>query len=395
MFGKEFKQTRIFQNMAFKILAEDGTARVGTLKLPSGIILETPFFMPVMTKGAVKNLSPEMLKEAKTQCCIANSFVLALKPGTTFLKKIGGIHAFSQWNGGIFTDSGGFQMLSKSLFKRINNQHVVFKDPFSGKDQVLSPEQSMKNQLDIGSDVAMALDHVPSYYNMTRERMIDCCNRTHYWAKRCKIEHDKLQEKKKTQLLFGIAQGGVYPDLRSESAKVINSIGFDGIALGGFCFGESDEETHTGIAASKKEIAKEMPIYVMGMGHPLQIIESISLGCDIFDSTFPTMSGRHGTIFTRNGNLRILRSEYKYNEKPLEEGCTCYACQNYSRAFVHQLLDLKENFGKTLATIHNIHFMHSLIEDAKTAIKKGKFATFKEEIQKNFPKKKENVFKYK
>jgi queuine tRNA-ribosyltransferase len=380
--------------MTFKIHAEDGLARVGTLIVPSGKKLETPFFMPVMTKGAVKNMSPDQLMETKTQCCIANSFILSLKPGTQFLKDTGGIHEFSQWKGGIFTDSGGFQMLSKSLFKDITNEYVVFKNPFSGKDQKLTPEESMKNQLDIGSDVAMALDHVPSYYNMTREKMIECCNRTQYWAHRCKIAHEELQKSKKKQLLFGISQGGVYQDLRAESAKRISKVGFDGLAFGGFCFGESDTEMYSGIEASKREIPKNIPIYIMGMGHPIQILESISLGCDIFDSTFPTMSARHGTIFTRKGNIRILKSEFRYDTRPLEENCNCYACTKYSRAFIHQLLEMKENFGKTLATIHNIYFIQSLIEDARKAIKNKTFATFKKEISAHFQKNNENIFKY-
>lgn len=392
MFGNPFKQMIYSNSMSFTIISEDGAARVGTLTLPSGKTLSTPFFMPVMTKGAAKNISPEMLSDAGTQCCISNSFILTLKPGVSFIKQVGGLHKFANWKGGLFTDSGGFQMLSQSLFKSINNEAVTFRNPFDGKNYSLTPEQSIRNQCDIGADVIMALDHVPPYFGVTKEQMIEYCNRTHYWAKRCKIAHSLIFEKK--PLLFGITQGGIFPDLRQESAKFINSLNFDGIAFGGFCFGEKDDDLYKGIQASKKYVDKEKPIYIMGMGHPVQLLEAIGLGCDIFDSTFPTMSARHGTLFTKSGNLRILNAKYKYDSEPIEKGCACYACKNYSRAFIHHLLELHENFGKTLATIHNIYFMHKLLEDAKEAIKKSKFKEFKEIFIENYRKKSENVFKY-
>lgn len=378
--------------MSFLIEQEEENARTGILEVPSGKKIKTPFFMPVMTKGAAKNLSPEMLAKTGTQCCIANSFILTLKPGIPFILQSGGIHKMSNWNGALFTDSGGFQMLSKSLFKSIDNEAVTFKNPFDGKNIRLTPEQCIENQCNIGADVIMALDHVPPFYGITQDQMQEYLRRTHYWAKRCKIAHDARKEKK--QLLFGITQGGIFNHLREESAKFINDIGFDGIALGGFCFGENDEDLSAGIAASKKNIKRETPIYVMGMGHPVQILDAISLGCDIFDSTFPTMSARHGTLFTRTGNLRIRNSKYRHDLTPIEKECTCYTCSNYSRGFINHLLELNENFGKTLATTHNLHFMQKLLEDARDAIKNKQFFRFKEEFTQNYGKKNENIFKY-
>ena len=385
----------------FEIISFDSNskARAGILKLPSGKNVETPFFMPVMTKGVAKNLSQEMLWDTGTRCGISNSFVLTLKPGVKFVKEMGGIHKLSNWKGALFTDSGGFQMLSKTFFRSIDNEGVSFLNPYQGKVFKLSPEDSMKNQLDIGSDVAMALDHVPAHYGMTYDKMIEHINRTNYWAVRCKLEHDKLQtvdgELKKKQLLFGINQGGVYNDLRKISSEFMNKVGFDGIAFGGFCFGESDDEMYKGIEASKSGVDIKYPIYIMGMGHPVQILESISLGCDCFDSTFPTMSARRGTLFTRKGNLRIKTKEFKFDKNPIEENCDCYTCKNYSRAYVKYLLDMNENFGKTLATIHNVRFMQKLLSDARTAIIENRFYEFKEDFKKNFKKSNENRFMYK
>ncbi|MGM5483366.1 MAG: tRNA guanosine(34) transglycosylase Tgt [Nanobdellota archaeon] len=378
--------------MTFKIKSEEGDARAGILELPSGKKLKTPFFMPVMTKGVAKNVTQDMLLEAGTQCGISNSFVLTLKPGVDFIKKAGGLHKLAAWEGGYFTDSGGFQMLSKQFFRKINDEAVIFMDPFSGKKYSLSPEECMDNQLNIGSDVAMALDHVPSFYGMTEKKMKEHLRRTHLWAERCKKYHDENSEKK--QLLFGISQGGAYPDLRKESASYINSLDFDGIAFGGFCFGESDSAMYEGIEISKRECSKDKPIYVMGMGNPIQILNAVALGCDIFDSTFPTMNGRNGTLFTQNGLLRIKRSEYRHDLRSIEESCDCYACKNYSRAYIRYLLDMNENLGKTLATIHNIRFIHKLLEDARESILNGSFEDFKRKIIQAYDKKDDNIFKY-
>jgi queuine tRNA-ribosyltransferase len=380
--------------MVFEITAKDGAARAGTLSLPSGKEIKTPFFMPVMTKGVAKNVTHEMLLAAGTQCGISNSFVLTSKPGVDFIVKAGGLHALTNWKGGYFTDSGGFQMLSKSLFKRIDDEKVTFKNPFSGAQMSLTPEQCMKNQFDIGSDVAMALDHVPAFYGMTRRKMKQHIKRTNEWAVRCKVAHDALNTPVKKQLLFGITQGGIYEDQRIESAKSINDIGFDGVAIGGACFGESDDDLKTALRVSKEHLDEKYPVYVMGMGHPVQLLTAISLGCDCFDSTFPTMSGRHGTLFTRSGNLMIKQSKYNEDLVPIEETCDCYACQNYSRAYIRYLLKLKENVGATLCTIHNIRFMHKLLEDARVAISEGTFQDFYDSFVQSYGKATENVFKY-
>ncbi len=361
----------------FKILCEDKDARIGELKTRHGKI-KTPFFMPVGTKASVKNLTPEMLAETETKCIIANSFVLSLKPGVDTIKKFGGIHNFMKWDGGIFTDSGGFQASSESFFISRKEEGIKFKNPFNGTINLLTPEDSMKIQQDIGSDVAMVLDDMPHptwAHNKVEESVI----RTHAWAKRC------LDAKKdKKQLLFGISQGGIYKDLREKSAKKINDLGFDGLAIGGLAIGESNPQMYTAMKSTLPHYDKNKARYLMGVGTPQDIIKAVRMGIDCFDSVYPTQTGRHGGLLTFNGRVNIENAKYKNDKKPIEKDCDCYTCKNFSRAYVHHLLRVKENFGLTLVTIHNITFMQRHITKIREAIEKEELNKYEKVFLKKY-----------
>ncbi len=360
-----------------EIKQEDGEARTGVLKLNSGKV-KTPFFMPVGTKGGVKNLTPEQLEDTGTECLISNAFILSLRPGVKSIADHGGLHEFMKWKKGIFTDSGGFQILSKDFLIKKSEKGVYFKNPYGGDKSMFTPEDSIKIQNLIGSDVAMCLDDVP-HYGKSEKYMLDTLNRTTDWALRCKEAH--ANEK---QLLFGIGQGGIFPELRKKSAQQLNKIGFDGYALGGLCIGESKKELFNSIAAQVKHFDKDKPKYVMGMGSPDDIVEAVSLGADCFDSIYPTKNARHGSLFTKEGTLKMKSRKYNGDTSPIEEGCKCYACKNYSKGFVHHMLIVHEQIGKTLAAIHNLTFMQNFMEEIREAIRNNTFDEFKKEFLANF-----------
>ena len=361
----------------FTIKKTDGKARTGVLKLNSCVV-NTPFFMPVGTKGTVKNLTPEQVLETGTECLISNAFIISLRPGVDVIEGQGQIHEFMKWSRGIFTDSGGFQILSKDFLVRKNEKGVYFRDPYSGTKGLFTPEDSVSIQNKIGSDVAMCLDDVP-HYGKDREYMEDTLVRTTAWAARCKKAH-----KNSKQLLFGICQGGTYSDLRERSAKEINSIGFDGYAFGGLCIGESKKELVKAIESSVSQFDDDKPRYVMGMGSPDDIVVAVGLGCDCFDSIYPTQNARRGSLFTREGTIKIGAGKYKHDSSPIDKKCKCYACKNFSRSYIRHLLATHEQLGKTLAAIHNITFMQELMKDIREAISSGNYSEFQEEFLKKY-----------
>ena len=373
-----------------KILSEDNSARSGKLKTRHGTV-ETPFFMPIATKGTVKQVSPEELKDLGSQAIIANAFILYLKPGLGVLNKFKGIHKFMRWDRTIFTDSGGFQLLSKSFLHSHNDQGVYFKNPFDGSKSFFKPEDVMKIEEAIGSDVAMTLDFVPHYGN-TKDYIAECVRVTHAWAERCKKAHTDNK-----QLLFGICQGGTFKDLREKSAKFINNLNFDGVAIGGLGFGEGRELMFDSIKSSVKFLDKNKTRYLMGIGSPEDLIEGISLGIDCFDSRFPTMNARHGGIFTKNGKINIEKKEFKDDTTPLDEGCKCYTCKNFSKAYIHHLYRTYEPIRDRYGNIHNLFFIQNLMKECRKAIKNGEFKDFKKDFSREykFNKNKDTVFTYK
>jgi queuine tRNA-ribosyltransferase len=373
--------------MVFTIKHKDKktNARIGILKTKKGNI-QTPFFMPVATRGVVKGLTSEDLNEIKIPAVISNSLILYLREGSEISKKLGGIGKFMNYPGINFTDSGGFQMYSKTIFVKSNEEGVCFKNPLNGEKIFMTPEKNIKIQLDIGSDVAMCLDSMPMYEH-SKEQISEAVKKTSMWAKRCKIHHDLLQKstpRNKRQLLFGIIQGGKYEDLRELSTKTLLAMDFDGYSIGGFGLGETIEEEFNIVKLVKEILPENKPIYLMGIGNPVEILKGISMGVDIFDSRMPTQNARRGMLFTSEGKLRILREEYKYDKSPIDKNCNCFVCKNYSKAFIRYQLINDEMVGKRLATYHNIFFLAKMIEKAKEKIKQGKFSEYMKEVEKKY-----------
>ncbi|MEK6817772.1 MAG: tRNA guanosine(34) transglycosylase Tgt [Nanoarchaeota archaeon] len=373
--------------MSLKIICKDKKtqARIGSLKTKRGIV-ETPFFMPVATRGVVKGLTSEELHEIKIPAVISNALILYLRSGSEISKKFGGIGKFMKYNGINFSDSGGFQMYSKNIYLKSTKEGVYFKNPLSGEKIFMTPEKNIEIQLDIGGDVAMCLDSMPLYHH-TKKEIEESVIKTSLWAKRCKKHHDNLQRnisKEKRQLLFGIIQGGIYKELRKKSLKELLKLKFDGYSIGGFGLGETINEEFKIINLVKKIIPKNKPVYLMGIGNPVEILKAIGLGVDIFDSRMPTQNARHGTLFTSKGKLRILKKEYKFDKSPIDKKCSCFVCKNYSKSFIRYQLIHKELTGKKLATYHNLYFLTKLIEKAKEKIKQGKFKEFLKEVEKDY-----------
>jgi queuine tRNA-ribosyltransferase len=373
--------------MGFEIIHKDKktNARIGLLQTKKGTV-QTPFFMPVATRGVVKGLTSEDLNEIKIPAVISNALILYLREGSEVSKKLGGIGKFMNYPGINFTDSGGFQMYSKTIFVKSNEEGICFKNPLNGERIFMTPEKNMKIQLDIGSDVAMCLDSMPMYEH-SKEEIAEAVKKTSMWAKRCKIHHDLLQKstpKNKRQLLFGIIQGGKYEDLRELSTKTLLTMDFDGYSIGGFGLGETIEEEFNIVKLIKKILPENKPIYLMGIGNPVEILKGISMGVDIFDSRMPTQNARRGMLFTSEGKLRILREEYKFDKSPIDKNCDCFVCKNYGKAFIRYQLINDEMVGKRLATYHNIFFLAKLIEKAKEKIKQGKFSEYMKEVEEKY-----------
>lgn len=386
-----------------KASSSDCQARTGILHTANGKA-ETPFFMPVATKGTVKYVSgPELEQMGKqgVQSLIANALLLHLKPGSAFLRAQGGLHNFMQFHRTIFTDSGGFQMLIPSLFEKINDQGVSFRNPFTLQKLFVTPEQIMEIEMAIGADVAMTLDHVAPV-NSSKTLIEEAYKRTHLWAKRCKEKHDKLKTQASAkqdpfpnmkQLLFGIAQGGKDLALRKKSAQYIADLDFDGHALGGLCIGETKKEmfacAQTQLSIFQKEERKtkqEKPVYFMGVGTPLDILEAVARGVDCCDSIFPTRKAREGLVFTSTGQHEITKTIYTYDKKVLDPACDCYVCTTFSRAYLHHLFKVNEYTVHRYLSYHNLHFMTRLMEEIRTAIKKDGFLAYKKDVENDWKK---------
>ncbi|MFA6089052.1 MAG: tRNA guanosine(34) transglycosylase Tgt [Candidatus Woesearchaeota archaeon] len=358
--------------MTFKIKHTDGNARIGELKLRKAT-LETPFFMPIATKTGFKYMTTKQIEQTNTKCFISNAFLISLKPGDLLVHDFGGIHKYMNWHGGIFTDSGGFQILSEYFVNELTDEGVVFTDPYTKAKQMFTPEDSMKVQQRIGADVIMALDDVP-HYGKDREYIQGTVKRTYEWAQRCINSH-----KDKSQKLFGIVQGGTFLDLRAESAKQIGSLPFDGFALGGLALGENDSEQFSSVKVTVDNLPRDKPLYFMGLGSPEHIIECVGLGVDIFDSIFPTENARHGTIFTRDGPIKITKNKYLNDFSSIDSEYFCDETKNISKSYLCHLFDVDEKVGLTIASLHNICFIQCMLDDCKKAIRENRFDSFKDE----------------
>ncbi|HPD81535.1 MAG TPA: tRNA guanosine(34) transglycosylase Tgt [Candidatus Pacearchaeota archaeon] len=371
--------------MVFEIKHKDKktSARIGILQTKKGKV-ETPFFMPVATRGSVKTLDSHELQKIKVPAVISNALILSLREGETIVNKFKGIGKFMNYKGINFTDSGGFQMYSPSIYLKSTKEGIFFRNPLNGEKIFMTPEKNMELQLKISSEVAMCLDSMPMYHNTTKNQIEEAVKKTSLWAKRCKLHHDELQKDTKTdkrQLLFGIIQGGKYEDLRGLSTKQLLEIDFDGYSIGGFGLGETIEEEFNIVKKVKQMLPENKPVYLMGIGNPVEILKGISMGVDIFDSRMPTQNARRGSLFTSEGKLRILREACKFDKNPIDKNCSCFVCKNYSRAFIRYQLIHDEFTGKKLATYHNIYYLTNLINIAKEKIKEGKFKDFMKEVE--------------
>ncbi len=370
----------------FEIISESSSslARTGVLHTAHGAV-RTPFFMPVATKGAVKFVTHGQLQnEMGVECVISNAFINYLKPGLPLIEKAGGIHNFFGWDKSIFTDSGGFQLILDHFVHKVTDKGVYFRNPFDKSIELITPEKAIQIQSVLGSDVAMCLDHQPQY-GKSRADYIDSLIRTIEWGERCKKAHDFLNEKNNSaQLLFGITQGGIHKDLRIKGALALSKIGFDGIALGGFGIGEAQSDMYPIISSSKEIIPKEAPVYVMGIGSPLELLNAIERGVDVFDSAYPTRMARHGLIFTHEGQIKIDRAIHKTSFKPLDSKCNCFVCKNHSRAYLHHLYKTHEQNGLMLLSYHNTFFIADLMKQIRISIKENTFENFKKDFELNY-----------
>lgn len=357
----------------FFVENNDSYARACTLTLPHGTV-QTPIFMPVGTQGSVKTLSREELEDMGASIILANSYHLFLRPGVDFFSEYGGLHKFSGWNRNFLTDSGGFQIFSLPGMRKISDDGVRFQSHLDGRQHFLTPEIMVQTQRAIGSDIMMVLDEcVPgdAGYSST----LSALKRTTAWAERAKIEFMRLNID--NQFAFGIVQGGVFEDLRKESAKQLRDLDFPGYSIGGLSVGESKEEMYGMLDVLADEMPVDKPRYLMGVGVPEDILEGIARGVDMFDCVFPTRVARHGTAFTRNGRINLRTQVFTYDTQPIDPECSCYACRNYDRAYIRHLLRAHEVLGARLASIHNLFFLIELTQNARQSILNNEFSAFK------------------
>ena len=359
----------------FEILARDPktSARRGRLHTAHGII-ETPIFMPVGTQATVKCMTPDELRTLNAQIILSNTYHLVIRPGMELIAKAGGLHKFMNWDGPILTDSGGYQVFSLAKLRKISKDGVEFQSHVDGATLFLGPRESLAAQKVLGSDIVMAFDECP-HWPCDREYACSSLELTLQWAARC-----REQQLSDGQLLFGIVQGSVFPDLRERSARELVAIGFDGYAIGGVSVGEPVAEMMQQVEMTASFLPENRPRYVMGVGTPPQMLEMAARGVDMFDCTLPSRVARNGTIFTKQGTYAIKNSKYREDFGPLEEGCECYACRNYTRAYIRHLYRTSEILGLRLMTWHNLHMYLDTMRRAREAIAAGVFEEFRREF---------------
>uniref|UniRef100_A0A7C6EEQ1 Queuine tRNA-ribosyltransferase n=1 Tax=candidate division WOR-3 bacterium TaxID=2052148 RepID=A0A7C6EEQ1_UNCW3 len=361
--------------MKFEIIKESSNskARLGKLYLPNGEV-ETPVFMPVGTQGTVKTMTPRELLENGVEMIICNTYHLYLRPGYEVIQNAGGLSRFIGWNRPVATDSGGFQIYSLATLRKIDDEGVKFQSHIDGSYHFFTPELVIKVQEALGSDIMMCLDVCPAY-PATFDQAKESCDRTTNWAKRSIASRSQ-------SALFGIIQGATYPDLREKHSQEIVEIGFDGYAIGGLCLGEPSLVTYEMVEVVVANLPKDKPRYLLGAGYPLDIINAVMRGVDIFDCVLPTRNGRTGTAFTSQGKIMMRNAQYSRDYAPLDSACDCYTCQNFTRAYLRHLFIADEVLGPKLLTLHNIHFFIKLIKDIRRAIKEDKLDLLAKAIQK-------------
>jgi queuine tRNA-ribosyltransferase len=347
-------------------------ARTGSFQTPHGE-LQTPVFAPVGTQATVKTLTPRDLTELGASLVLANTYHLYLRPGTSVIASFGGLHSFMSWGGPMLTDSGGYQVFSLAQMRRLDADGVTFRSHLDGSLHRFTPESAIAAQEDLGADIIMCLDECPD--PLDHAYNVAALARTHAWAARCQVAH-----RRPDQALFGIVQGGVFPDLRLESARYLRNMDFPGYAVGGLSVGETKEEMYGILDVVVSELPAGKPRYLMGVGAPEDIVEGVARGIDIFDCVLPTRVARNGGLFTRQGRMNLRNSQYAADPLPIEPGCTCYACQHFSRAYLRHLFKAGEILGLHLATLHNVHFLLRLMEQIRAQITQGTFAEYRQQF---------------
>jgi len=357
---------------AFDLQHEDTktAARLGLLRTPHGHI-PTPVFAPVGTQATVKTLAPRDLEALGATLILANTYHLYLRPGPDVVEEMGGLHRFMGWRGPILTDSGGFQVFSMEGLREVTEDGVVFRSHVDGSEHIFTPEKVMRIQEQLGADIIMCFDEcaTPTDYAYSKAAM----ERTHRWAERCKAAHTRPD-----QALFGIVQGGIFPDLRRQSAEFIAGLDFPGIAIGGLSVGETKQEMYRTLEMLEPYLPRHKPRYLMGVGSPEDLLECVARGMDMFDCVLPTRLARNGAVFTRAGRLNLRNAQYTRDPRPIEDGCGCYTCRHFSRAYMRHLVMSDEILGLHLATIHNVHFLLQLMRDIRKAIAEDRFSLFKD-----------------
>jgi queuine tRNA-ribosyltransferase len=353
----------------FHLLTSDAAARRGRFHTAHGVV-ETPVFMPVGTQGTVKGLTPAQVRDAGATIILGNTYHLTLRPGDALVAELGGLHRFMAWDRPILTDSGGFQVFSLALKRKLNDQGVVFQSHIDGATLELSPERAVQIQENLGSDIAMCLDECPPH-GAPPEAIRQAVARTIHWAERSRVAQHRSH-----QALFGIVQGGTDLALRAECARALVGLDFPGYALGGFSVGEPVADMHAALGGAAALLPEHKPRYLMGVGRPQDLLAGVAAGIDMFDCVMPTRNGRNALAFTAGGPLRLRNAVHKRDPAPLESGCPCYTCGTFSRAYLHHLFIADEMLGPTLLSLHNVAYYCRLMERARAAIEAKTFAAF-------------------
>jgi queuine tRNA-ribosyltransferase len=354
----------------FTLLRTDGSARLGRLELPHATF-ETPMFMPVGTQATVKGVTPDQLRAVGAKIILGNTYHLALRPGDERIAELGGLHKFMGWDGAILTDSGGFQVFSLADIRKLTDDAAVFRSHIDGRLLELSPERAVRIQENLGADIAMCLDECPAG-GADPDVMRAAVRRTIVWAERCRAAH-----RRGDQALFAIIQGGTDVALRTECAEALMKLDFPGYALGGFSVGETEQQMLAALAPSAEVLPANKPRYLMGVGRPVDLLNAVAAGIDLFDCVLPTRNGRNASAFTADGSLRLRNAKHQRDPGPLESGCDCYTCRHFSRAYLHHLFAADEMLGPTLLTLHNLAYYLRLMSETREAIHAGRFDEFR------------------
>ena len=362
------------QRFGFQLVTTDGAARRGQITTPHGVA-QTPLFMPVATQATVKGLTFDEVRSLGAETVLSNAYHLYLRPGVERVSDAGGLHRFMGWSGPILTDSGGYQAFSMGTLRRVNDDGIVFRSHIDGSEHFFTPQSAIINQHGIGADIIMCFDQCV-FSAGEPGAVMDAMERTHRWARVCHDTHAR-SDRAGRQALFGIVQGGTVPGLRQESTQYITDIPFDGYAIGGLAVGETKAEMHDVTGLVCDGLPADRPRYLMGVGSPEDLVNSVALGVDMFDCVLPTRVARNGALFTPTGRINIANRKYAEQDVPLDETCDCYACRNYTAAYLRHLFKAGEMLGPRLASIHNLRFILRLMSEMRDAIAEGRFESFR------------------